>query len=190
MDVDRPAAPSRDLNTNFVDDDELQAALARSRKAKMKKVPKLSPEEIARRGARSYFMCPLLSHVVLVAEEKAEGEAEIKIDEEEGVLTIDDTSEFVRGITLEAKPGPRVVVIPTARATSTARESPEAEADVMDEDRPAELETGEISIKEEEEMQAALMALENVYGNEDQDIKKELEDDYEVSIKPPASRFA
>lgn len=50
MDVDRPAAPSRNLNTNFVDDDELQAALARSRKAKMKQVPKLSPEEIARRG--------------------------------------------------------------------------------------------------------------------------------------------
>ena len=52
MDVDGPAALSRDLNTNFVDDDELQAALARSRKAKMKQAPKLSPEEIARRGAR------------------------------------------------------------------------------------------------------------------------------------------
>jgi len=63
MDVDRPAA--RDLNTNFVDDDELQAALARSRKAKMKKVPKLSPEEIARRGARSHFVCPLFSHFPL-----------------------------------------------------------------------------------------------------------------------------
>ena len=128
---------------------------------------------------------------VLVAEEKAEGEAEIKIEEveEEGVLTIDDTSEFVRGITLEAKPGPRVIVIPTARATSTARESPEAEAeaevDAMDEDQPGELETGEISIKEEEEMQAALMALENVYGDEGPDIKKELEDEFEVSIKPP-----
>lgn len=51
MDVDQPAAPSRNLNTNFVDDDELQAALARSRKAKMKKVLKISPEDIARRGA-------------------------------------------------------------------------------------------------------------------------------------------
>lgn len=120
---------------------------------------------------------------VVVAEEKAEGEAETKIDEveEEGVLTIDDTSEFVRGITLEARPEPRVLVIPTAHATSTARESPEADA--MDEDRPGELETGEISIKEEEEMQAALMALENVYGDETQDIKKEPEDDFEVSTK-------
>ena len=131
---------------------------------------------------------------VLVAEEKAEEEAEIKIEEveEEGVLTIDDTSEFVRGITLEAKPGPRVIVIPAARATSTTRESPEAEAeaDAMEEDQPGELETGEISIEEEEAMQAALMALENVYGNDDQDIKKELEDEFEVSIKPLASRFA
>lgn len=131
---------------------------------------------------------------VLVAEEKAGEEAEIKIEEveEEGVLTIDDTSEFVRGITLEAKPGTRVIVIPAARATSTARESPEAEAeaDAMEEDQPGELETGEISIEEEEAMQAALMALENVYGDEGQDIKKELEDEFEVSIKPPASRFA
>jgi len=129
---------------------------------------------------------------VLVAEEKAEGGAEIKIEEveEEGVLTIDDTSEFVRGITLDAKPVPRVITIPTVRATSTARESPEAEADAMDEDQPGELETGEISIKEEEEMQAALMALENVYGNEGEDIKKEVGDEFEVRIKTPAFWFA
>ena len=88
----------------------------------------------------------------------------------------------MRGITLEAKPEPRVVVIPTARATSTVRESPEADA--MDEDLSGELETGEISIKEEEEMQAALLALENAYGSEAHDIKKEPEDHFEVSIKP------
>lgn len=54
MDLDEPSASSRpaarDLETNFVDDEELQAALARSRRAKMKKMPKLKPEEIARRG--------------------------------------------------------------------------------------------------------------------------------------------
>lgn len=137
--------------------------------------------------------CPSFPFV-LVAEEKAEEEAEIKIEEveEEGVLTIDDTSEFVRGITLEAKPGPRVIVIPAVRATSTTRESPEAEAeaDAMEEDQPGELETGEISIEEEEAMQAALMALENVYGDDGQDIKKELEDEFEVSTKPSASQLA
>ena len=39
---------ARDLDTNFVDDDELQAALARSRRAKTRKPKKLAPEDIAR----------------------------------------------------------------------------------------------------------------------------------------------
>jgi U4/U6.U5 tri-snRNP-associated protein 1 len=51
MDVDvKPIVPRvRDLDTNFVDDDELQAALASSRRAKIK-TKKVSPEEIARRS--------------------------------------------------------------------------------------------------------------------------------------------
>jgi U4/U6.U5 tri-snRNP-associated protein 1 len=47
---DAPSAPLKNLDTNFVDDDELQAALIRSRRAKMKKMPKLTPEEIAQRS--------------------------------------------------------------------------------------------------------------------------------------------
>lgn len=52
MDVDqKPIVPRvRDLNTNFVDDDELQAALARSRKAKLHKAKKLSPEQLAQKS--------------------------------------------------------------------------------------------------------------------------------------------
>ena len=52
MDVDeKPLIPrERDLDSNFVDDDELQAALARSRRAKIHKPRKLSPEEIARKS--------------------------------------------------------------------------------------------------------------------------------------------
>jgi U4/U6.U5 tri-snRNP-associated protein 1 len=51
MEIDtKPAIPRvRDLDANFVDDDELQAALASSRRAKIK-IKKVSPEEIARRG--------------------------------------------------------------------------------------------------------------------------------------------
>jgi U4/U6.U5 tri-snRNP-associated protein 1 len=41
---------SRELDANFVDDDELQAALARSRKAKLHKAKKLSPDEVAKKG--------------------------------------------------------------------------------------------------------------------------------------------
>jgi U4/U6.U5 tri-snRNP-associated protein 1 len=51
MEVDvKPVLPRvRDLDVNFVDDDELQAALASSRRAKVK-AKKISPEEIARRS--------------------------------------------------------------------------------------------------------------------------------------------
>jgi U4/U6.U5 tri-snRNP-associated protein 1 len=54
MEIDeKPIIPiqrERDLNANFVDDDELQAALARSRRAKLTKSKKLSPEELARKS--------------------------------------------------------------------------------------------------------------------------------------------
>ena len=51
MQVDvKPIVRQRNLDSNFVDDDELQAALARSRRAKTQKPKKLSPEELARRS--------------------------------------------------------------------------------------------------------------------------------------------
>ena len=52
MHVDQGAHPSRmrDLDANFVDDDELQAALARARREKLTKKPKIATqEEIARK---------------------------------------------------------------------------------------------------------------------------------------------
>ena len=57
MDVDQPIVPLvRDLDANFVDDDELQAALARSRQAKLRKTKKLSPEDLAKKS--EYSACP------------------------------------------------------------------------------------------------------------------------------------
>ena len=50
MDLDVPVARLRNLDANFVDDDELQAALARSRKAKLHKTKKLTPEELAKKS--------------------------------------------------------------------------------------------------------------------------------------------
>ena len=57
MQVDeKPIVPRpRNLDANFVDDDELQAALARSRRAKLQKRKKLSPEEIAKQS--TYKCC-------------------------------------------------------------------------------------------------------------------------------------
>jgi U4/U6.U5 tri-snRNP-associated protein 1 len=59
MDVDRkPIIPrARDLDTNFVDDDDLQAALARSRKAKLHKAKKQTPEQLAQKSTPFIFHC-------------------------------------------------------------------------------------------------------------------------------------
>jgi hypothetical protein len=64
MEIDiKPAVPRvRDLDVNFVDDDELQAALASSRRAKIK-IKKVSPEEIARRGQ---FSVPSSLSIMLI----------------------------------------------------------------------------------------------------------------------------
>lgn len=56
MDVDQaPISRERNLDANFVDDDDLQAALARSRKAKLHKANKLTPEELAKKSRCSYI---------------------------------------------------------------------------------------------------------------------------------------
>lgn len=95
----------------------------------------------------------------------------MNVDEEVG-LTIDDTSEFVQGITLDTKPERRVLVIPTA---------PQQPDDAMDEDEPMEeMEAGEVDAREEEEMQAALLALEGLYGEPES--KPAEQPDSEVSI--------
>ena len=55
MDVDvKPLVPVRNLDANFVDDDDLQASLARARRAKTMRKPVIpTQEEIARR--RKFF---------------------------------------------------------------------------------------------------------------------------------------
>ena len=110
MQVDeKPIVPRpRNLDANFVDDDELQAALARSRRAKLQKPKKLSPEEIAKQS--TYLPCATRPTIdvlsVVVAEQRAKSEARdvIMVEDDEaddGGLTIDDTSEFVRAITFD-----------------------------------------------------------------------------------------
>ena len=58
VEVDTKPIPKReiDLNVNFVDDEDLQALLARQRRAKMKERKVLKPEEIARRGGYLIFL--------------------------------------------------------------------------------------------------------------------------------------
>lgn len=48
MQIEAPAAREKDLDANFIDDEDLQAALSRSRRQKVKRT-KITPEEIAQR---------------------------------------------------------------------------------------------------------------------------------------------
>ncbi|KAF5359829.1 hypothetical protein D9756_003403 [Leucocoprinus leucothites] len=142
-----PVQRERDLNANFVDDDDLQAALARSRRAKLNRPKKLSPEELAKK----------------VAEQRAQEEIAltaingIKLEEieagDEG-LTFDDTSEFVRSVGLEPtvkpKPETKEHLLPPARSDVMKR-SPSRDVSIAPGDVALdELETGEIQVKDEE----------------------------------------
>ena len=107
MQVDeKPIIPkARDLDVNFVDDDDLQAVLARSRRANLRKPKKLSPEEVAKKSSFHFFLFCRMSDCdcSIVAEKRAQsmnvdGGQTAANDEDDG-LTFDDTSEFVRSIT-------------------------------------------------------------------------------------------
>ncbi|KIM27450.1 hypothetical protein M408DRAFT_24398 [Serendipita vermifera MAFF 305830] len=143
--------PSVNLETNFVDDDELQAALARSRKAKMMKIPKLTPEEIARRIAE---------------ERETEALIAMKVEEEVGFV-IDDTSEFVQAVSLDAKPERRVITLQTVKQEESEDEEME------------EPEDGEVDPKMKEEMMALKMELDKQFGDEEP-VKREDDEDVQV----------
>ena len=167
MDVDQPVAPRvRDLDANFVDDDELQAALARSRKAKLHKAKKLSPEELAKKSMPIYcfsYSTKINQYMTVAAQrdqEEEENQAAIKVEEggdedEEAGLVFDETSEFVQAVgnnpivkpkieTKEPKPSnpPEVPQQP-----SQSRDVSMAPGDVTID----ELEAGEVRVKDEDD---------------------------------------
>ncbi|KAG1821687.1 SART-1 family-domain-containing protein [Suillus subaureus] len=145
MEVDeKPVVPRpRELDANFVDDDELQAALARSRRAKLHKLKKLSPEEIARKVAEERNR-----------EQSSQADDPLQIgDAEDGDtngLTFDDTSEFVRAISynttaVKTEPAEESVEPTPAKQISPSRDLLVAAGDeTLD-----EIEAGEV-VKEEE----------------------------------------
>ncbi|KAF8501642.1 SART-1 family-domain-containing protein [Russula emetica] len=155
MEIDvKPVVPRvRDLDVNFVDDDELQAALASARRAKIK-TKKISPEEIAQRIAeeRARSEEPSISDPVKVEDSEADREGS-------GGLIFDDTSEFVRGITYDPvavkKEAPEVDAVPL---TTTKRELPDEDTPMIEAE---ELEAGEVVMKEDEDDDAMLNAIEN-----------------------------
>lgn len=96
----KPAQLNRELDDNLVDDDDLQLALARQRRQATKKVNRVRPEDIATRGEsrRNGPGTPLTSASVMAAHRAEEEEAPA---DEENAITFDDTSEFVRNVSLD-----------------------------------------------------------------------------------------
>ena len=154
---ERNATAGNAQTENFVDDDELAAALARSRRQKAKKnFIKMTPEEIAKN----------LAAQKKAAEQAAAATNGSRVEAENGMMTFDTTSEFVRTIGLRereeeeerqrraAMPRQRSHGIPEAEAEEAAakaeQEEPEAgpssrvqlAATVQDEGEDAEM--GEI----------------------------------------------
>ncbi|KAG6813921.1 hypothetical protein H0H92_005770 [Tricholoma furcatifolium] len=164
MEVDeKPIVPRvRDLDTNFVDDDDLQAALARSRKAKLHKAKKLTPEELAQKIAEQRLR-----------EEEEESKAAIKVEsdkedgDESGGLTFDDTSEFVRavGVNPVVKSEPKDISMAPNPVPEIKQRSPSRDVSMAPSDQAMEeVEAGEVVVKEEEEEEdemAMLNAIEN-----------------------------
>ncbi|WWC71951.1 uncharacterized protein I206_105910 [Kwoniella pini CBS 10737] len=136
---------------NLVDDDDLQAALARSRRENAKKKPKVKVEDLAAQ----------------ITQQKQEDEAALPVDgadgDEDGRITFDDTSEFVRNVTLEslAAPVKKERVSSPGPSTSRQPEQPvvvkveRAEEGEMDEDE-------EMSEDEEDEALAEMAAREGL----------------------------
>ncbi|KAH9039699.1 SART-1 family-domain-containing protein [Lactarius hengduanensis] len=147
MEIDiKPSVPRvRDLDVNFVDDDELQAALASSRRAKIK-IKKVSPEEIARRVAEERARSEEPSTVDVIKVE--DGEAEV---EGSGGLVFDDTSEFVRGITYDPIVVKREVPGADGPVTPAMLKQASPYEDIPMEE-VEELEAGEVLVKDEDDV--------------------------------------
>lgn len=145
MEVDeKPVAPRpRELDANFVDDDELQAALARSRRAKLHKLKKLSPEEIARKVAEERNREQLSQADNLLQIDDAE-------DGDANGLTFDDTSEFVRAISYNTTAVKTEPAEETSEPTPAKQISPSRDLSVAAGDEALdEIEAGEV-VKEED----------------------------------------
>ncbi|KIY71505.1 SART-1 protein [Cylindrobasidium torrendii FP15055 ss-10] len=148
MAVDAPAPIERNLDMNFVDDDELQAALARERRAKLRKSNKLTPEELAKKVA---------------AQKEAEENAIINLVDgeptEDGGLTFDDTSEFIRAVGNNApvvKKEPKET-LPEA-STSKSRDVSMAPAD----EALNEMQVDQTAVKTEEDEDYSMEMLDDI----------------------------
>lgn len=133
MEVDRPTEFTKKRayeDTSFVDDDDLQASLAKQRRNALKKRQKLKPEDIAQQFR-----------------EEASATSAGENEEEDGGLVIDETSEFVNNLKPTAAPDRK-----QRRSTSRQAEAVTAMGDDSDEEGDVHMSYADI---EDEEDRAA-----------------------------------
>lgn len=171
MDVDeKPIIPrARNLDMNFVDDDELQASLARARRAKTLKPKVLTQEEIARK--RESLLCLLqfeqsLSFRTVLEERNRNGGAngdtvKEEEDEEQAGLVFDETSEFVQSVQYDPV---AVKQVPQERSVKV-EEQPQIDVPMKEEDESESEDEPEAGEVKEEDEGAILNALENAINS-------------------------
>jgi len=135
MEVDQPAQPKKRTfeDMSFVDDEDLQASLARQRRNALKKRQKLRPEEIAQQ----------------FKEEASTTPTENEIEEEAG-LVIDETSEFVANLQKPTAPEPK------RRSTSRQAEVVTSMGNDSDDEGDVNMDRSYADIEDEEDRLARL----------------------------------
>lgn len=151
MDVDQPeSAPKKKLIVDdFIDDEDLQANLARQRRAALKKRKKVKPEDLARQFREEGSATPGVIDSV-------------ENPEEEPGLVIDETSEFVANLQGPAERPERQrnkSSQPRSRAASEAANAVDGEGDVdMDQSYAEVEEAAERKAREEYEARSVSAA--------------------------------
>ena len=79
MEVEAPTPRERDLDANFIDDEDLQAALSRSRRQKVNKArAKMTPEDIAKRRTYGLSSVRMFTYSRTSVAEQREEEAQAR----------------------------------------------------------------------------------------------------------------
>jgi len=134
MEVDQPTEPTKKRtyeNTSFVDDDDLQASLAKQRRTALKRRQKLRPEDIVQQ-----------------LKEEASATPTAEVEEDDGGLVIDETSEFVNNLKPTSAPDPK--------RRSTSRQAEQVTAMGDDSDDEGDVNMSYADVEDEEDRIARL----------------------------------
>lgn len=134
MEIDQPTRKRTYEDASFVDDDDLQASLAKQRRMALKKRQKLKPEDIAEQFKEEAAATPTAEN-----------------DEEAGGLVIDETSEFVNNLNPTAQ-----LVKKERRSASRQAEAVTAMGDESDDEGDIHMAQSYADIEDEEDRLARL----------------------------------